>query len=216
MFHGTDIRIMLFRLPIIFLAITVHEYAHAYAALKMGDYTAKAAGRLSMNPIKHMDFLGALSMLIFGFGWAKPVPINPYNFRDKKKGTVIVSLAGPIANILMAFIGAIIYGLFIKFNFGLFNDDFAKTFYGLFGQLIILNVSLAIFNFIPIPPLDGSKVFGALLPAKYYFKMMQYERYSLIILLLLLWTGIIQVILNFFVTPIINSIQLVVNLIIGL
>ena len=107
--NGLGLKEILLRLPIIFIAITVHEYAHGYAALKMGDPTAKLSGRLSMNPLAHMDIVGALSMLIFGFGWAKPVPINPNNFKNHKKGTVIVSLAGPISNLFLAFLGSVLY-----------------------------------------------------------------------------------------------------------
>lgn len=216
MFSGMNFQTMILRLPVVFLAITVHEYAHAYAAYKMGDNTAKAAGRLSMNPLKHMDILGAICLLIFSFGWAKPVPINPYNFRNKKYGTVIVSLAGPMSNLLLALIGSILLGIFSRFAFGSFNVTFAETFYSLMIQLIILNVSLAIFNLIPIPPLDGSKIFSSLLPSRYYFKLMQYERYSFIILLLLLYTGIIGKFLGIFVNPILRSLDSVVNLIMSL
>lgn len=216
MFSGMNFQTMILRLPVVLLAITVHEYAHAYAAYKMGDYTAKGAGRLSMNPLKHMDIIGAICLLIFNFGWARPVPINPYNFRNKKYGTVIVSLAGPISNLLLALIGAILLGVFSRFAFGSFNVTFAETFYGLMIQLIILNVSLAIFNLIPIPPLDGSKILSSVLPSRYYFKLMQYERYSFIILLLLLYTGIIGKFLGIFVNPILNSLDAVVNLIVSL
>ena len=182
--NGLGLKEILLRLPIIFIAITVHEYAHGYAALKMGDPTAKLSGRLSMNPLAHMDIVGALSMLIFGFGWAKPVPINPNNFKNHKKGTVIVSLAGPISNLFLAFLGSVLYGIFRRIGFGNFSSQFSEIFYGLLAQLILLNVCFGIFNLVPFPPLDGAKIVGAFLPYKTYFKIMQYERYAFPILTL--------------------------------
>lgn len=202
-----DFKELIFRLPIIFMAITVHEYAHGYAALKMGDPTAKMQGRLSLNPLAHMDMIGALAMLLLGFGWAKPVPINPNYFRDRKKGTIVVSLAGPLSNIFLALLGAVIYGLLIRFYFTIGNvsEIFAMTLMGIFGQMIVLNVSFAVFNLIPIPPLDGSKILGTILPWKYQYKIMQYERYAFPVLMILMASGVLGGILTFFTSPIINS-----------
>ncbi len=209
---------MLFRLPIIFMAITIHEYAHGYAAFKMGDPTAKMQGRLSMNPLAHMDLIGALAMLLLGFGWAKPVPINPNNFRDRKKGTVIVSLAGPLSNIFLAILGAVIYGLLLRFNINIGNvsEIFAVALMGIFGQMMVLNVSFAVFNLIPFPPLDGSKILGAILPWKYQYKIMQYERYAFPVLIILMASGALGSILSFFTTPIINSMIKIAYLVGGL
>lgn len=198
---------MLFRLPIIFMAITIHEYAHGYAAFKMGDPTAKFQGRLSLNPLAHMDIVGALAMLLLGFGWAKPVPINPNNFRNRKKGTVIVSLAGPLSNIFLALLGAVIYGILLRFyvNIGNISEMFAVALLGIFGQMIVLNVSFAVFNLVPFPPLDGSKILGAVLPWRYQYKIMQYERYAFPVLIILMVSGALDGILRFFTSPIINS-----------
>lgn len=214
--NGLGLKEILLRLPIIFIAITVHEYAHGYAALKMGDPTAKLSGRLSMNPLAHMDIVGALSMLIFGFGWAKPVPINPNNFKNHKKGTVIVSLAGPISNLFLAFLGSVLYGIFRRIGFGNFSSQFSEIFYGLLAQLILLNVCFGIFNLVPFPPLDGAKIVGAFLPYKTYFKIMQYERYAFPILIVLMYLGIFDRILGVLITPIVSSLNALIALIAGL
>ncbi len=214
--NGLGLKEILLRLPIIFIAITVHEYAHGYAALKMGDPTAKLSGRLSMNPLAHMDIVGALSMLIFGFGWAKPVPINPNNFKNHKKGTVIVSLAGPISNLFLAFLGSVLYGIFRRIGFGNFSSQFSEIFYGLLAQLILLNVCFGIFNLVPFPPLDGAKIVGAFLPYKTYFKIMQYERYAFPILIVLMYLGIFDKILGVLITPIVSSLNALIALIAGL
>lgn len=214
--NGLGLKEILLRLPIIFIAITVHEYAHGYAALKMGDPTAKLSGRLSMNPLAHMDIVGALSMLIFGFGWAKPVPINPNNFKNHKKGTVIVSLAGPISNLFLAFLGSVLYGIFRRIGFGNFSSQFSEIFYGLLAQLILLNVCFGIFNLVPFPPLDGAKIVGAFLPYKTYFKIMQYERYAFPILIVLMYLGIFDKILAVLITPIVSSLNALIALIAGL
>lgn len=214
--NGLGLKEILLRLPIIFIAITVHEYAHGYAALKMGDPTAKLSGRLSMNPLAHMDIVGALSMLIFGFGWAKPVPINPNNFKNHKKGTVIVSLAGPISNLFLAFLGSVLYGIFRRIGFGNFSSQFSEIFYGLLAQLILLNVCFGIFNLVPFPPLDGAKIVGAFLPYKTYFKIMQYERYAFPLLIVLMYLGIFDKILGVLITPIVSSLNALIALIAGL
>lgn len=156
---------MLFRLPIIFLIISVHETAHGFIAYKMGDNTAKDMGRLTLNPIKHLDIMGAICMLLFGFGWAKPVPVNPMNFKKRDKGMVLTALAGPVSNILMAFLGVILWTVLKAYNVipptiaGGFINQFLIVF-------IMLNVAFAVFNLLPVPPLDGSKIVEPLLPPK--------------------------------------------------
>ena len=164
------------------IALTVHEYCHGYAAYKMGDNTAKNLGRLTLNPIKHLDLYGTLCMIFFHFGWAKPVPINPRYFKNPKKGFAIVAIAGPAVNFILAFLSAGIYLL----TFALLKDvafeselwfNVAKN--GLLFLWIFhsLNLGFAIFNLIPIPPLDGSRLLSLVLPPKQYFGLMRYERY---------------------------------------
>ena len=156
------------------ITLSVHEFSHAYAAYKLGDDTPKFLGRLTLNPLKHLDPIGALCMVFFHFGWAKPVPINPRNFKDGKKGSAIVSLAGPLSNLILAFILAFVYLLTfallrdvqfessLMFNIAQNSLDFLYIFH-------IVNVGIAIFNLIPIPPLDGSHILAMLLPPKAYF-----------------------------------------------
>ena len=158
---------LLLRLPVVLMAITIHEYAHGYAAYKMGDPTAKFQGRLSMNPLAHMDLLGALCMILFRFGWAKPVSVNPNNFRNRKKGTVIVSLAGPLSNLFLALVGAIVCGILLRVGNYIEGGMFMHALQMIFTQMLIINISFAVFNIIPIPPLDGSKILGAVLPGSY-------------------------------------------------
>ena len=165
----------------VLVTLTVHEYCHAYAAYKLGDPTAKSTGRLTLNPIKHLDPIGALCMLIFHFGWAKPVPINPRYFKKPKRDFAIVALAGPLSNLIIAFLSVLIYlslnVLFIKTNH---SDAFLRSVIqnaGLFFYLFhVINLGIAIFNLIPIPPLDGSRILNVILPEKTYFKIMRYER----------------------------------------
>ena len=166
----------------VLIILTIHEYSHAYAAYRLGDNTAKSLGRLSLNPIKHLDPFGALCMLIFHFGWAKPVPINARNFKNPKRGFAIVAIAGPLSNIIFAFISAFLYLLL----FALLKDvNFTSEFLFslaenalLFVYLFhIINIGIGIFNLIPIPPLDGSRILNVILPPKYYFGIMKYEKY---------------------------------------
>lgn len=168
----------LFLVPILLITIVMHELGHGYMALWMGDETAKRDGRLSFNPLKHLDPLGVLSMLVFKFGWAKPVPINMYAFRHKKLGTFLVSVAGAAVNLIIAFIAAGIFVFFPRWN------DVASLF-------LIYNVYFALFNLIPLPPLDGSKALVSLFPGYALERMYQIERYTYIVLIALLVFGII-------------------------
>ncbi len=173
----------------VLLCISVHELSHGLAAYLFGDKTAKLSGRLSLNPLHHFDLFGGLCLFFFGFGWAKPVPVNPWNFKNKKSGMVFTALAGPLSNFILAFIAqfiaAIIGGLAFKSDMTL-GYNIAYISYLICTRLAILSLGLGIFNLIPIPPLDGSKILNALLPQRLYFKIMQYERYGFIILILLI------------------------------
>lgn len=182
---------MLLSLPALFLALSIHEFSHGYVAFRMGDPTAKHFGRLSLNPMAHFDLIGAICLLVFHFGWAKPVPINPNNFRDRKKGTVIVSLAGPLSNLLTALISTVVYGFYLKYTY-LFQYEWVYYIGVMIRNCILLNISLMIFNLIPIPPLDGSKVLMEFLPYKARNVMYEIERYSFLILILLMNTSVMQ------------------------
>lgn len=171
------------------LCITLHELSHGYVACRLGDTTAKNAGRLTLNPIKHIDIMGLLMMVVFRFGWAKPVPVNMYRFKNPKKGMALTALAGPACNFLLAGVFLFLYGLlFYPLHTG---GTVAETVLQLIYTTAYLSLSLAVFNLIPIPPLDGSKVLFSLIPDENYFKLMRYERYGMILLLVLVSTKVL-------------------------
>ena len=207
--------VMLYRIPVLLLSFMTHELSHALAAYRCGDMTAKQAGRISFNPIRHIDPIGAILLIFAGFGWAKPVPINPNNFKNKKSGIIITSLAGPLSNILLAVIFCVVHDIvnakarpapFIPLSGG------AQIALALFYQFYIINIMLAAFNLIPIPPLDGSKVLFAALPDKIYYNyVLRYERYGMIILIVLSFSGYLSVILGPIINFIMSFIDAVVN-----
>lgn len=175
---------------VIFIGSPIHEFAHAVTAVKLGDPTAKYMGRTSLNPLAHIDWLGALMILLFGFGYAKPVPVNANNFKKPKRDMAITALAGPVSNIIMGFIFYVIGTLLTKLTFkGLGGSDFLEVLILICGYIIQINVSLAVFNLIPIPPLDGSHLLKAALNDRHYFKLMQYERFFVFGLIILVFTG---------------------------
>jgi Zn-dependent protease len=175
-------------IPVLF-CITLHELAHGYTAYRLGDSTAKDMGRLTLNPIKHIDVFGVLMLAVFGFGWAKPVPVNMRMFKKPKTYMAITALAGPVCNILLAAVVFFILGLV----YTLFGGDYASGSGSIVLELIsrvaTLSVALAVFNLVPIPPLDGSKVLFSLLPETAYYKLMKYERFGMIILILFIWSN---------------------------
>lgn len=195
-------------LPAILIALTFHEYAHALVADRLGDSTPYYQGRLTLNPLPHIDWIGFLMLLIFRFGWAKPVQVNPYNFKDTgvKKGMMLVSLAGPTMNILLALIGMIILKGLTPYYL---NENVALAI-RLVEPLVWINLILAVFNLIPVPPLDGSKILAGLLPdagAQFIYSL---EQYGPLFLLLLIFTGAIGKILLPLVTILYNLLYLLV------
>ena len=174
---------------VVFICTPIHELSHAWVAYKLGDSTAKNDGRLTFNPIKHIDPIGMLMILIFGFGYAKPVPVNFYKFKNVKRDAALVSIAGPLSNLVLAFIMNFIAYAIEFFGQG---STIADYFFLFFYYGAYINIVLAAFNLLPIPPLDGSKILAGIIPKKYYFKYMQYEKYAMIILLVILVTGIID------------------------
>lgn len=166
------------------ISLTIHELAHAYTSFKLGDSTAKIDGRISLNPINHIDPYGFLAILIVGFGWAKPVMMNPYNFKNYRDGIFFTALAGPVSNIIQAILGT----LLLNFNFPIIVLEFIQVF-------VLINIILASFNILPIPPLDGYKVFSRILSDKLYFQAEYYERkYGFIILMVFLIAGLLRTI----------------------
>lgn len=171
-------------LPGLIIAMTVHEYAHARVAVAMGDPTPRFMGRLTLNPISHIDPFGMLCLFLVHFGWAKPVSINPLNFKNPRLGDILVSLAGPAANFLTAFLAmAVIFAIFTGTN-----GDVSEGARQVFTLIIIYNINFGIFNLIPLPPLDGSHVLKQLLPRELAYRLAGLERYSFIILIVFLIT----------------------------
>lgn len=189
MFHFDVVNLIAF-IPGILIAMVIHEYAHARMAVAMGDFTPRMMGRLSLNPKVHVDWIGLLMLFLVHFGWAKPVMYNPRNFRDVRKGELLTALAGPAANLIVAFFA---YGALIAYQeLGL---NFSEGIFLVLRSIILININFAIFNMIPLPPLDGSKVLLTFLPGDLAYQLMQLERYSFIILILLLYFGPIRTVL---------------------
>lgn len=206
---GIEIAILfLARLFVVFCTLPVHEYAHAFVADKLGDKTARLSGRLTLNPMAHIDILGAIMILFVGFGYAKPVPVNPRNFKNPKKGMAITALAGPFSNILMAVVFMFLSNVLSLFG----NSLFVQAFYVFFSFAASINIGLAVFNLIPIPPLDGSRVLELLIPDKYYYKFAQYERYIVIVIFALIIFGVLDAPLAFLQNHLYTALNYIVSL----
>lgn len=194
---------------VVFCTLPFHEYAHAFVATKLGDQTARLSGRLSLNPMRHIDPLGALMIVLVGFGYAKPVPVNPRNFKNPKVGMALTALAGPGANLLMAIVFLLLKNIILLFPTS--NPIvLALAYFFIFAASI--NIGLAVFNLLPIPPLDGSRILQLIIPSKYYFKFLQYERYVVIVVFVLLLTGILSRPLGYLQTLLYNGLNFLVSL----
>lgn len=192
-------------LPGLVIALVIHEYAHAKAADVMGDFTPRMTGRLTLNPMAHIDPIGLIMLLVVRFGWAKPVMINARNFRNWRQGELLVALAGPMANLLVAFISLL--AMAVLFKLGMFSEGVRLV----LSMMVLFNINFAIFNMLPLPPLDGSKVLMVMLPGRLAYKLMSLERYSFIILIFLMMTPFLTMIL----IPLQRLVLSVFNLIIG-
>lgn len=178
----------LMRLIAVFLCLTVHETCHGLAAYALGDPTAKQEHRLSLNPLHHIDWVGLACMLVLGFGWAKPVPVDPRYFKKPKQGMAITALAGPVSNFLLALVLLLIArGVYLR---ALVTGQLSETWFSFLLNTASLSVGLGLFNLVPIPPLDGSKVLAVLLPDRAYSWLMRYERFGMLLLLVVISVGI--------------------------
>ncbi|MBQ8356447.1 MAG: site-2 protease family protein [Clostridia bacterium] len=193
---------ILLTLPIILLSLSLHETAHGFAAWRLGDPTARNLGRLTLNPLKHLNPIGFLCMVLAGFGWANPVPVNSRNFRKPRRDMALTSLAGPVSNLLLAFVFLLLLrfvGFGVLWNLSYPSQTAANMAYFFILFLyygVSMNVTLAVFNLLPIPPLDGSRILFLLLPPRLYYKIAPYERYIVIGVMLLLLLGPLSWLIN--------------------
>ena len=226
MYDGWTKAFLIIALPIIiFISLTIHEYAHAIVSYSMGDVTAKQRGRLTMNPFAHLNPIGTLCMLLFGFGWANPVPINARYYKNPKRGMAICGIAGPAINMIIGIKAFICYNIAVWVGMhpnilnslpliGIIPESIFETMYVVIAQVFFLvgyyNILLAIFNLLPIPPLDGSRLLYAFLPDKHYFGIMKYERIIMLGMLVLLWIGVFDFFIANVATIIAEGIEAIV------
>ena len=199
----------IYLVPAILISLTVHEFCHSYAAQLLGDPTAKNAGRLTLSPLSHLDPVGTICLLFFRFGWAKPVPVNPLYFRNPKKGMALTAAAGPASNIVLALVSMFCFYACLYFG-GYTAGAVLGYLFQFFYLMTMINIGLAVFNMLPIAPLDGSKIFAALLPQQMYFQLLQYERYIQPVLFLLLFTGILSTPLSWLQGKVFSLLQFIV------
>ncbi len=214
-----------FTMIVVLISLCAHEVAHGLAAYKLGDPTARNFGRLTMNPAKHLDPIGTVCMALFGYGWAKPVPINSRYFKKPRRDMAITAFAGPLMNLAIAFVSGIFMALFNVLlvdyimstgadNRFVFNLLYFT--YLFFYFMHLLNIRFAVFNLIPVPPLDGSRILFLFLPDRYYFGLMKYERYIALAFLVLLYTGVLSIPLSLVSNLISSGFMAIISLIPGL
>lgn len=205
---------MILMIPGMLIAFTFHEYAHALVADKLGDKTPRFQGRLTLNPIAHIDPIGFIAVLIFSFGWAKPVQTNPSAYKNYYKDDLKVSLAGPIANFIVAIIAALILGFYMNFIYGILPEALAGVLYSMLYMILVINVNIGLFNLIPIPGLDGFSLLRDLNPKTFYRFEEKFYQYQMMIMLLLIFVGgrIIQVPARIIMNSLLSLASLVVGI----
>lgn len=198
---------------IVFCIIPLHEYAHAFVAYKLGDDTARLKGRLTISPMAHINWIGALMILLVGFGYAEPVPVNIRNvkMKNKKLAMALIALAGPLSNLIIAFFSMVV--MFLVATFAKGDSLIGYAFVVFFQFTALININLAVFNLIPVPPLDGSRILFAVLPTKYYFAVMKYERYIVLGVMALLFFGVLSTPLSMISSAIYKSFYSLISLI---
>ncbi|MDK2813340.1 MAG: hypothetical protein PWQ08_595 [Clostridiales bacterium] len=204
--NAIDPYIILARALALIIVIPVHEASHALVAYRLGDPTARNMGRLSLNPIRHFDLMGSISLLIIGIGWAKPVPIDARNFKNPRAGMALSAAAGPLSNMLLAFIAMVLMKLMLFSGFRQ-SSAAASYAYQVVVYICILNIALGIFNMMPFPPFDGSRIYSAFLPEKLYFGVMRYERYVFFAVLALLVLGVLDAPLQYLNNAVFNGLN---------
>ena len=201
---------LLVSVPAVLLCLSVHEACHGYMAYALGDPTAKHAGRLTLDPIRHLDPIGTICLLFFHVGWAKPVPVNPGNFKHPRRDIALVSLAGPVSNFLLALVA-----LFLYYPLRLAESSIVMTIALMLYMVAVISIGLGVFNLIPVPPLDGSKILLSFLPRKYEWKFAQYQQYIQFGLLILLVLGVLNTPIRFFVNLIYQGLASIVLAVLG-
>lgn len=207
---------ILINVPITLIALTGHEFAHAWVSTRLGDPTPRYEGRLSLNPMAHLDLMGTILMILTGFGWAKPVSINPSYYKDRKKGMALTAIAGPLSNFVMAFLGVLIGTLLLILGNALgWSSSVIMNINMIFYLFAFRNLCFMVFNLIPIPPLDGSKVLGLIIPNRTYYRILEYERYSIILIMVLSLTGVFDSIIGGGVNAVFRIISQAVSVIVS-
>lgn len=191
-----DLDTLIYVVPAIIITVTLHELAHGWVSYKFGDPTPKLDGRLSLNPLHHLDPIGTIALLLVGFGWAKPVHIDPRYYKDAKTGIVWTAFAGPLMNFIIAFVAIFLFNLLLKLPVSIFSSEIMTRIFiyliYLMQYTALISLGQAIFNLIPLPPLDGSKILYGVLPDSVYFNIMKYENWLSLILFLVLFSGVLN------------------------